>query len=61
MPDKQSQEIMVSFYSNLLEGKPRYQALREAQQSIIEKNPHPFFWAAIICQEDIGPIGVFNH
>jgi tetratricopeptide (TPR) repeat protein len=50
VPDEQTKELMVDFYKHLLEGKPRAEALREAQLAMKEKYPNPYFWGAFICQ-----------
>jgi len=54
--DQQTRELMEEFYSRILAGEPRAQALKNAQMSIRSKHPHPFFWGAFICQGDPGPL-----
>lgn len=65
--DEETQVLMEQFYSNLLVGMHKSDALREAQLSMIGalRNgtlrpeygfAHPFFWAAFICQGDPAPI-----
>ncbi len=56
VPDTQTQMLMEDFYKRMLAGAPRSQALREAQLSIKEEFPEPFYWAAFICQGDPGPL-----
>jgi CHAT domain-containing protein len=57
VPDEQTKELMVDFYKKLLlSGKPRTEALREAQLAMKEKYPHPFYWGAFICQGNPGPL-----
>ena len=59
--------LMEQFYQNLLSGLQKTDALRQAQLDTIrnmrEGNlwpeygfPHPFFWAAFICQGDPAPL-----
>jgi CHAT domain-containing protein len=56
VPDQQTQELMADFYRRILEGRPCPDALREAQQAMKDKYPHPYFWGAFICQGDHGPL-----
>ncbi len=37
--------LMTAFYKNLMKGDPVRLALRNAQQSVKARMPHPFFWA----------------
>jgi CHAT domain-containing protein len=54
VPDEQTKELMINFYNHLLEGKPRAEALREAQLAMKEKFPDPYYWGAFICQGNPG-------
>jgi CHAT domain-containing protein/tetratricopeptide (TPR) repeat protein len=56
VPDQQTQELMEEFYSRILAGEPRAEALKNAQMSIRSKHPHPFYWGAFICQGDPSPL-----
>jgi CHAT domain-containing protein len=56
VPDEQTQELMVDFYSRILAGEGRAEALRQAQQALRLKHPDPYFWGAFICQGDPGPL-----
>lgn len=56
VPDAQTQELMVDFYSRILNGEGRAEALRQAQLAIKTKHPHPRYWGAFICQGNPGPI-----
>ncbi|UCF66484.1 MAG: CHAT domain-containing protein, partial [Acidobacteriota bacterium] len=58
VPDEPTQRLMEYFYSALVEGFGRADALREAQRRLKESHPHPFFWGAFICQGDPGPLPV---
>ncbi|MEI8190376.1 MAG: CHAT domain-containing protein, partial [candidate division NC10 bacterium] len=55
VPDRETQELMVAFYTNLLSGKMnRAQALRQAalaQMQVVKTrhgDAHPFFWGAFV-------------
>lgn len=65
--DEETRILMEQFYRNLLSGLPKPDALRRAQLYIMRKMregnlrpeygfPHPFFWAAFICQGDPAPL-----
>jgi CHAT domain-containing protein len=56
VPDEQTQQLMEAFYRLLRQGRPRVEALREAQLQIREHSPQPRSWAAFICQGDGGPL-----
>jgi CHAT domain-containing protein len=61
IPDKATQQIMVEFYDNLLQGKRKDTALREAKLSFLEnvENPifaHPYYWSGLIAIGDMSPI-----
>ncbi len=44
--DRASYEIMQAFYGNLLAGQSKGEALRQAQVAILQRYPHPYYWAA---------------
>jgi CHAT domain-containing protein len=55
VPDKETQELMVQFYKNILSGKmTRCQALRQAalqEMQVVKKrygHPHPLYWGAFV-------------
>jgi len=55
VPDKETQELMVQFYKNILSGKlTRCQALRQAalqEMQIVKErysHPHPLYWGAFV-------------
>lgn len=50
IPDEETKELMVSFYSNLKSGMEIAEALQKAQLSIKNKHPHPCSWGAFILQ-----------
>jgi CHAT domain-containing protein len=54
--DETTQELMEDFYRRILAGRPRAEALREAQLSMKAKHPDPYCWGAFICQGDPGPL-----
>jgi len=59
VPDKETSEIMISFYENLKKGQSKDEALANAKKIFIAKNPmknHPFYWAGFIVNGDVSPI-----
>ncbi len=56
VPDEPTKELMIDFYSRILKGVPRAEALRDAQLAIKKNYPHPYFWGAFICQGDPGAL-----
>jgi CHAT domain-containing protein len=44
--DRASYELMRAFYENLRAGQPKGEALRQAQLAILQRYPHPYYWAA---------------
>ena len=47
--DNATQELMTSFYENWLINKQgKRQAFKNAQKSLREKYPHPYYWAAFV-------------
>ena len=56
VPDEPTRELMEDFYSRLLAGEGRAEALRQAQLAMKAKYPDPFYWGAFICQGDPGPL-----
>ena len=56
IPDEETQMLMEGFYKRILEGKPRAEALREAQLEVKAVSPDPLFWGAFISQGDPGPL-----
>ena len=64
VPDKETAEIMISFYENLKKGQAKDVALANAKTSFIEKNPmkkHPFYWAGFVVNGDVSPILTNNN
>ena len=59
VPDKETSEIMISFYENLKKGQSKDEALANAKTIFIIKNPmkkHPFYWAGFVLNGDVSPI-----
>ena len=59
VPDKETSEVMVSFYENLKDGQAKDQALANAKTTFIKKNPlknHPYYWAGFVVNGDVSPI-----
>jgi tetratricopeptide (TPR) repeat protein len=46
--DTATQELMQSFYSELLKNPNQVQAFRNAQKQIREKYKHPYYWAGFV-------------
>jgi CHAT domain-containing protein len=46
--DEATQQLMTSFYEELLQTGDQYAAFRKAQQRTKEKYPSPFYWGAFI-------------
>ena len=44
--DRASYELMRAFYENLRAGQPKGESLRQAQLAILQRYPHPYYWAA---------------
>ncbi len=64
VPDKETSEIMISFYENLKKGQAKDEALANAKNTFIKNNPmrnHPFYWAGFIVTGDISPITTTNY
>ena len=43
-----TQELILEFYSLITKGYEKTTALQEATKKVMEKNPHPFYWAPFI-------------
>lgn len=56
VPDRQTQELMEDFYTRLLQGQPRAEALRAAQLAMKARHSDPFYWGAFICQGELVPL-----
>ncbi|MGA2401542.1 MAG: tetratricopeptide repeat protein [Syntrophobacteraceae bacterium] len=56
IPDEETRMLMEGFYKRILEGRPRAEALREAQLEVKAASPDPLFWGAFISQGDPGPL-----
>jgi CHAT domain-containing protein/tetratricopeptide (TPR) repeat protein len=56
VPDQHTQELMIDFYRRVLAGQAVADALREAQLSMKQKYPDPYFWGAFVCQGNPGPL-----
>jgi CHAT domain-containing protein len=56
VPDLHTRELMEDFYRRVLDGRPRADALREAQSAMKARAPALLNWGAFICQGDPGPL-----
>jgi CHAT domain-containing protein len=54
IPDEETEMLMEGFYKRIREGRPRADALREAQLEVKAVSREPIFWDAFICQGDPG-------
>lgn len=64
VPDKETSEIMISFYENLKNGQAKDEALTSAKTTFIANNPmknHPFYWAGFVVNGDVSPIYFASH
>lgn len=50
--DKTTALLMAEFYRQWLSGKPMQQALHEAQKSLRQSYPSPFYWAPFFLLDD---------
>jgi hypothetical protein len=55
VPDSQTRDLMIEFYTRLIGGEARSAALRDAQLALKEQYADPFYWGAFICQGDPSP------
>ncbi len=46
--DVSTAQLMAAFYRRLAAGQTKVSALREAQQEVRERHPHPFYWAGFV-------------
>jgi CHAT domain-containing protein len=60
VPDEQTKDLMIDFYNGILAGKPRAEALREAQLNMKKNYPDPYYWGAFICQGNPSPLSKQN-
>ncbi len=58
--DMATNELMQHFYRHLMQGEGKAQALRSAQQYLLQQPDytHPYFWAAFRLVGDIGPLAI---
>ncbi len=60
-PDKETAEIMTSFYEGIARGLDKSSAMARAKRTFIKSNPmkrHPFFWAGFVVNGDDSPLVV---
>ncbi|MFL6283415.1 MAG: CHAT domain-containing protein [Pyrinomonadaceae bacterium] len=61
MDDEATRLLMESFFTNLLQGKGKAEALQLAQKSLRERDEkyrHPYYWAAFVLTGDPGPLSL---
>lgn len=54
--DEATAALMTTFYDNLRQGVGKAEALRQAQLSLRESYPHPFYWAAFVLTGEGGEL-----
>jgi CHAT domain-containing protein/tetratricopeptide (TPR) repeat protein len=55
--DWYAKELLLDFYSRVLDGAPRADALWQSQRACKARYPdHPAYWAAFMCHGDPGPL-----
>ncbi len=61
--DETTSEIMTSFYTNIKDGVPKAEALRNAKLSYLENgaNVFPHFWGSFVLLGDNKPLGLIDH
>lgn len=65
VPDKETSQIMISFYDHLSQGMSKDDALRSAKLDYLkatsdENLRHPFYWAGFVLSGDTAPIQMKN-
>jgi CHAT domain-containing protein len=64
VPDKETSEIIIEFYKNLKNGQQKDEALSNAKNAFISKNPlksHPYFWAGFVVNGNMEPLETMNY
>lgn len=61
IPDKESAQLMVSFYNSLKKGLPKDEALQKAKLEYLyatddETLKHPYYWSGFVISGDVTPI-----
>jgi len=56
VPDIQTKDLMIEFYTRLIRGEARSEALRQAKLSLRQQHADPFYWGAFVCQGDPSPM-----
>ena len=59
VPDRATASIMTAFYTNLKEGLPRDESLRQAKLQFLNDEPlmaHPYFWAGFVLNGNYEPL-----
>jgi len=50
-----ARRLMVDYYRRLLRGEDRAEPLRTARKALRARHPHPYYWAAFICERPAQP------
>jgi CHAT domain-containing protein/tetratricopeptide (TPR) repeat protein len=51
---RETVELMAVFYRGLVAGKPKDEALRDAQLAVMKLNPNPYFWGGFVLAGSAG-------
>jgi len=54
--DQATKKLMVAFYEQLAKGMGRGEAMRLAQLSVRQSQPHPFYWASFVVAGNAGTL-----
>jgi CHAT domain-containing protein len=57
VPERQTGELMLSFFRHLKGGSSKAAALSAAQAEVRKERPNPYYWAAFILTGDAGTAG----
>jgi CHAT domain-containing protein/uncharacterized protein HemY len=59
--DKQTGELMVSYFDYVKQGLTKGEALQRAQLDVRSKYPHPYYWASFVLTGDSGAVQPTHH
>jgi CHAT domain-containing protein len=56
IPDDETAELMRIFYEQLIVGRPKASALREAKLAFRQQHASPWLWSGFVCEGDNSPM-----